>query len=181
MNGKSVAAFISIGITVAIVLSGALWSLASRISAIETRQGVMWKVLVEDALSEAIRHGEIRRNSPYVVTDSLMNLMIVRLSADADSALIEQFFEIVTRGDLPEGDAELAELIVTAIGIDRLLTRSRIFKMSPSNYLALWTVLVRQVERIGFDEFVKLLPLDVKCRERYIREHAEAQKRKKKK
>lgn len=179
-NGKLIVALISICLSLVITLSGTLYHFGSKMGALELRVSTLWRFYVEDALSEATRHGEIEHRSPYVVTDSLLHEMIMRLHEKSDSMLVEIFMCLVIKEELPEDDADLAALIVDMISVERLLLRARIFKMSPSNYIAIWTVLVRQVQRMGIEKFLNSLQLDDESRGRYTKVFLEIEKRKQK-
>ena len=139
----------------AVSLLGLVWTLAVKLTRIESsavadraRIDLMWKLYVEDAAAASVKRGLFDRQSELRISKKLACIMVKK----PDPALMRIFVDMVD-GDLPEEEHNLHHAVVQRIGLDRVVERATVYGLTPTDYIAYWSVGLRRAKEIGVAEF----------------------------
>ena len=132
------------GITGIISILATAYAFGVRMSAINVKVDLLWKMLVEDSLRNQRGMGNDARGSDWKLTEKFL----VESKSVADKKLLERIEEWVRlKSPLPTNDGDLAIKLALFLQWPTLVERSEKFKVTVQEYLALLTARVRGMEK----------------------------------
>jgi len=121
-----------------------IWALAFRFSALSVKVDLMWKVVVEDALSRERDRGVLSHGSDYGVNSG----WLCRKAEACDRSMVPIFAQIASRtSGQSRGDIALA--ILSEVGPEEVAEQARHYELNSSGYLAVTAVMVEEINQHG--------------------------------
>ena len=115
-----------------LALVGVLYALVVRLTRIETRLDLIWKIFVEEGLRNQMQLGNLQHSSPYRLTSKSLSL---------GNSLLDSDTLRIFRGNLLRqryrDDFEMMHKLIHHMGFDTVSTLSTNHNLSIKEYLAL--------------------------------------------
>ena len=120
--------------------------LPERITTLEERQALVWKLYVEDALCRALKNEKIK-NPTLKVEQKVAEEFV------ADTLFVRILKKVVGNDSL-KTNHEIAEGVIHEMGIEFLCLKAKSKKLTVGEYIAVFVAAVVESRRIGIDKFL---------------------------
>tara|TARA_Y100000034_G_scaffold98937_1_gene121357 strand:- start:46 stop:450 length:405 start_codon:yes stop_codon:yes gene_type:complete len=116
-------------------LLGIIYMLGYKLSSIDTKLSLLWKVFIEDNLRGQVQQGNLVHSSPYKLTRSLTS----------DKFLSKDVISVLRKKPQLTND-QLAIEIISKVGFDSISSLSMKYDMTTQEYVALCVGAVRSLD-----------------------------------